>query len=73
MTIIGAEVQPRRPGERPGPPWTVIVLQDRPDRPRLVAAYYADRLRVNPLKLSAAFKLCQRARNAALRAGREGA
>jgi len=73
MTILGAEVQPRRPGERPGPPWTVIILQDRPDRPRLEADYRAGRLRVNPAKLSAAFRLCQRVREAALRDAREGA
>lgn len=73
MTIIGAEVQPRRPGERPGPPWTIIILQDRSDRPRLVAAYYADRLKVSPRRLSAAFKLCQRVRDAAPRTEREGA
>lgn len=39
MPLLRVEFIPRRPTERPGPPWAVFVLEDHADRPLWVKEY----------------------------------
>lgn len=55
LPLLGTETHPRQPGEKPGPAWTVFVLEDRPDRPRWVREYQAKTLKLPVTQLRTAY------------------
>lgn len=74
LSLIKVEFQPRRRGERPGAPWAVFHLQDRPERPRWVEEYAEGTLSLPVAELRAKYHLLRDVlRSAAAGTGRKGA
>jgi|GEM_PF-2620975 len=74
LPLVRTELRARRADERPGPPWTVFILGDHPERPRWVAEYRNRTLSLPVTELRATFnRLRDISQGAAPGAGRRGA
>lgn len=74
LPLLRTELRPRRADERPGPPWSVFILKDHPERPRWVAEYRSRTLSLPVTELRATFnRLRDLSQGGTPGAGRRGA